>query len=95
MSIEKKGQEFDRGDLARAINEKHGTPEATVHYILEQFAGILPDVLREHGRVELPGLGVFTLGPKYRKTESGFEATGKHKVRFRPAEDLNRAVGIE
>jgi len=93
--IPKQGSEFDRGDLARAIEERDGLPHAAVHLYLEKVAAILPEILGEHGRIEIAGLGVFTLGQKYRKEEGQFVPTGKKKIRFRPAADLNRAVGIE
>lgn len=96
MSIEKRGTEFDLGDLARAIEERKGYAYAAVRLYLEEFAEILPEILAEHGRVEIPGLGVFTLGHRYTKTADGeFVLTGKKKIRFRPAVDLQRATGIE
>ena len=94
--IEKRGPEFDLGDLARANAERGGLPAATLRLAVEQIAELLPDVLAQHGRVEIPGLGVFTLGHRYTKTADGqCVLTGKKKIRFRPAVDLQRAVGIE
>ncbi len=91
--IQKRGPEFDLGDLARAIAERTGFPAATMRSALDKVAEILPDVLAEHGSVELPGIGVFSLSHRYEKAGDKFtEVTGSMKVRFRPAGDLRREI---
>lgn len=93
MSIEKKGEEFDRGDFARAIEEADGLPKATTLNLLSHMARMFPKILSEHERLELPGIGVFYMSPVFEKVEGAFvEVPGSMKVRFRPADDLRREI---
>ena len=68
MSIEKKGTDFDLGDLARAIYDRYGYDEAVVRMHVQLIAEILPEILAEHRRIELP-FGVIRL--KSRKARVG------------------------
>jgi len=91
--IAKRGPEFDLGDLARAIAERTGFRAATLRLAVDKIAAIVPDVLSEHGSVELPGIGVISLSHRYEKAGDKFtEVTGSMKVRFRPAGDLRREI---
>lgn len=91
--IQKRGPEFDLGDLSRAIAERTGFPAATLRSAVEKIAEVLPDVLAEHGSVELPGIGVVSLSHRYEKVGGEFVAVeGSMKVRFRPAKDLRREI---
>ena len=93
MSIEKKGEEFDRGDFARAIEKADGLPKATTLNLLDHLGRMLPQILAEHGRIELPGIGTFSLLHRYEKVGGKFvEVSGSMKVRFRPADDLRREI---
>ena len=93
MSIEKKGEEFDRGDFARAIEKADGLPKATTLNLLAHMAKMFPKIIAEHERIELPGIGTFYLSPVFEKVEGKFvEVPGSMKVRFRPADDLRREI---
>ena len=94
--IKMRGPEFDQGDLARLIQELDGLPTATTLNLLDHIAARLPQILSTHRRIEILGIGVFTLGPKFKKVDGEFlQVPGKDKIRFKAAEDLKRAVGIE
>lgn len=97
MSTEKRGAEFDTGDYARANAERGGLPAATMYLALDQFAAILPEILAEHKRVELP-FGVIRL--KARKSRAGKNfGTGEPvvippylEVKLRAADAVTRAI---
>jgi DNA-binding protein HU-beta len=98
MSIAKTGTEFDLGDICRAINAEYGLPYATVRSCIEKFAAILPVAIAEHGRVEIPGLGVFRLKRKAAIKGRNFD-TGEAveipeglKVAFKASDDAREAI---
>ncbi len=91
--IAKRGPEFDRGDFARAIEKVDGLPKAETLNLLDHLGRMLPQILAEHGRIELPGIGTFSLAHRYEKVCGKFvEVLGSMKVRFRPANDLRREI---
>lgn len=92
-TIEKRGNEFDLGDLARAINERDGLAAAAVRLYLGKVAEILPEILAQYGRIEVPGIGVISVENRYRKTPDGFAVVeNARKIDFRPADDLREKV---
>ena len=95
-TIEKRGAEFDLGDLARAIEARYGLSYAATRNLFGRFAEILPDILTQHGRLEVPEVGVFTLGPRYEKKDDGFHVVdGSKKIRFEASKALKQAAGVE
>ena len=97
MSIEKKGTEFDLGDLARAIAERTGFPAATLRSAVDKIAEIMPEVLAEHGRVEFP-FGTFFLEDRAQRRGYNFETDEemtippRQKICFNPATKVRKAV---
>ncbi len=97
MSIEKKGTEFDLGDLARAIAERTGFPAATLRSAVDKIAEILPEVLAEHGRVELPFGTLFVDDRAARRgynfeTDEEITIPARQKICFNPATKVRKAV---
>lgn len=97
MSIEKKGTEFDTGDLARAIAERHGYNEAVTRLHIDLFAEILPEILAEHGRIELP-FGTFFVEDRAQRrgynfaTDEEIAIPARQKICFNPATKIRKAV---
>ncbi len=98
MSIEKRGAEFDLGDICRAVEAEHGLPHATVRLCIERFAAILPAAIAEHGRVEIQKLGVFFLEDRAPRTGYNFQTgeevdiPARQKVIFNPATGLTKSI---
>ena len=95
--IAKRGPEFDLGDLARAIAERTGFPAATLRSAVEKVAEILPDVLAEHGRVELPFGTLFVEDRAQRRgynfdTDEEIIIPARQKICFNPATKVRKAV---
>jgi Bacterial nucleoid DNA-binding protein len=82
MSIEKKGTDFDLGDLARAIYDRYGYDEAVVRMHVQLIAEILPEILAEHRRIELP-FGVIRL--KSRKARVGRNFATRESIVIPPS----------
>lgn len=95
--IEKKGTEFDLGDLARAIAERKGYAYAAVRLYIDELAEILPEALAEHGRVELP-FGTLFLEDRAQRRGYNFETDEemtippRQKICFNPATKVRKAV---
>ena len=95
--IQKRGTEFDLGDLARAIAERTGFPAATLRSAVEKIAEILPEVLAEHGRVELPFGTLFVEDRAQRRgynfeTDEEITIPARQKICFNPATKVRKAV---
>lgn len=103
--MNKQGEIYDRGDVAREIAARYGdqmddaeTQEQALVLALKGLSAVLPDALAEFRSVQIHDLGVFALEPRYRYTgndESGnplFEATGESQVVFRPAPFLKEIL---
>lgn len=92
-TIAKKGPEFNLSDLARAVEVRYGLPRAATINLFLHVAEILPEVIAQHERVELPGIGVISMENRYRKTPEGFMVVENvRKIDFRPADDLRENV---
>ena len=95
--IQKRGTEFDLGDMARAIAERTGFPAATLRSAVEKIAEILPGALAEHGRVELP-FGTFFLEDRAQRRGYNFETDEemtippRQQICFNPATKVRKAV---
>lgn len=89
MQTEKKGAEFDRSDLIREVAARENVYPETAQKHIEAFAGIVPEALGTHGRVEIHGLGTFSL--RLRKERTGvfkgqpYTAPAHYVVHFKPA----------
>lgn len=89
---------MDLGDICRAIEAEHGLPYATVRSCIEKFAAIMPGAISEHGRVEIPGLGVFFLEDRAPRTGYNFQTDeevaipARQKVIFNPATGLTKSI---
>ena len=98
MSIEKRGPEFDLGDICRAIEAEHGLPHAAARLYIETFCGILAHAIAEHGRVEIPKLGVFFLEDRAPRTGHNFQTDeevaipARQKIIFNPAIGLTKSI---
>jgi len=95
--IQKRGTEFDLGDMARAIAERTGFPAATLRSAVEKIAEILPEVLAEHGRVELPFGTLFVEDRAQRRgynfeTDEEITIPARQKICFNPATKVRKAV---
>lgn len=89
--------EFDRSDLAKEIAEQTGMFPATVIDVLKAFAEILPVAIAEHGRVEIHGLGTFSLA--HREARAGTTPDGtpwatpeRQEIVFHAAPSVNHVV---
>lgn len=98
-TIEKRGAEFDLGDLGRAVEAETGMPRATVITVLNQVAGVLPAILAQHDRIEIPGIGVLFLEERSPRVGYNFqdgeavEIPARTKVVFNAATPLVKEVG--
>jgi len=70
---EKKGTEYDSGDLARLIEEKAGFPQAITLSILKHIGEELPGILAQERRVELHEIGVIRIKPMAAKVGRNFK----------------------
>ena len=98
MNIEKQGTEFYSGDLCRAIETVDGYNAAETDAVLDAIARLLPKILYQHGRIEIQGIGVFTLVDREAKMlpdpTGGPSYLGDpyKKVKFRAAAGLCREL---
>lgn len=98
MSIEKRGAEFDLGDICRAVEAEYGLPHATVRICIERFTEILPLAIAEHGRVEVQKLGVLFLEDRAPRTGHNFQTDeevaipARQKIIFNPAIGLTKSI---
>lgn len=106
--MEKKGTEFDRGDLARHIADQSLTTDefGDQYFLLDEEAALaaldkaasgIADALAEFTRMEFHELGVFAL--EARPERSGIDPQGNPwntpaglRVVFRPAPALMRII---
>lgn len=89
--------EFDRSDLAKEIAAQTGMFPDTVIDVIKSFAAILPYALAEHGRVEIHGLGTFSIA--HREARSGTTPDGtpwatpeRQEIVFHAAPSVNHVV---
>ena len=98
MTIEKQGAEFDLGDLCRAIEQNGGLYADTAKEVFQSFAAILPDILQQHGRIELHGMGVLEMEDRKGKIVPdihggpGKQMDDYKKIVFRASEPVCKAI---
>lgn len=97
MNEQERNPEFDRSDLAKEIAAQTGMFPATVIDVFKAFAEVLPRALAEHGRVEIHGLGTFSLA--HREARTGTTPEGKpwatperQEIVFHAAPSVNHVV---
>lgn len=56
--------EIDRSEIIAEVASRYNLPADIVHDAIVGFCNVLPDMLAEHGRVEIHHLGVFRLAPR-------------------------------
>jgi len=104
MLTEKKGADFDRGDLIREINARVGalladmTAAEIIETVIHCSNTVVADALTKHGRVEIIDLGTFRL--KLRKAKSGtgfdgadFQVPSHMKVSFKASPYVRQRIG--
>lgn len=97
MNEQERNPEYDRWDMAKAIGGRTAVYPETVIEILQAFAEILPVALAEYGRVEIHGLGTFSLAhrePLSRTTPDGtpWSTPERQEIVFHAAPSVNAVI---
>lgn len=93
-TIEKRGAEFDLGDLARAVEADSGLPHATVYNVLRAVANVLPAALAQHERIEMPGIGVLFLEERAPRVGHNFQNDEEVQIPARTKVVFNASVPL-
>lgn len=88
------GPEADLGDIARHIDKEGLDPAYKVKQVMAEFAHLLPQILKETGRVEVYGLGVFQVVEYKPRMERNFQTgvssmgPARKRVKFKPSKSF-------
>jgi nucleoid DNA-binding protein len=86
-------------DLARAIAERVGLPQAQARDVVQRVFAAVIEALVQDGRVELRNFGVFRVKrrrprrARNPRTGEALTAPGRMAVTFRPGREMQQRVG--